>query len=274
MFIPFGFMAGTPAPSYDTDAQAFFTAVEGGGDTLTTTEKNAVNALVVDLKVGNEWSNAAWIYPFVGGTASSMKWNLKDPQDTAAAYRLLFGTAITYSSLGIKSVPNNNQSYADTNYNPVDESDTENIVSLYLNQNMGASGDTPGDWYDFGGFDGSREAAFIMGYNDKATMYTNVGSGFRTAGSGWTYVNDLFTATADGSNVVTYQGTTTVINRTRTFFASDIPMTICGSNRTTGITASSGRGYGFGYYSNNLTGFSISNLNSAVQTFVTALGRD
>ena len=273
IFTPFAFMAET-GPSYDADAQAFFTAVASGGDTLTTTEKDAVNQLVLDLKVGNEWSNAAWIYPFVGGTSTSCKWNLKDPRDLNAAYRINFGSAITYSSLGVLGVSNDTNSFIDTNYNQVSNSDTQNIVSLYLNQGMGAGGATPNNWYDFGGFDGSREQAFIVGYNNKTTMYTNVGSGFRTISSGWTYVNDLFTATADGSNVVTYQGSTTVINRTRTFFASNINMTIGGSNRLSGITAASGRGYGFGYYSNNLTGFSISNLDSAVSTFTTSLSRN
>jgi len=261
-------------PSYDTDAQAFFTAVEGGGDTLTTTEKDAVNQLVVDLKVGNEWDQANWIYPFVGGTATSCKWNLKDPQDTDASHRITFGSAITYSSLGVKGVSNNSNSLIDTNYNQVTEGDTQNFVSLYLNQNMGAGGDTPLNWYDFGGFDGSREQGFIMGYGDKTTMFTNVGSGFRTQSTGWTYVNDLFTATVDGSNVVTYQGSTTVINRTRTFFASNINMTIGGSNRTSNVTATSGRGYGFGYYSNDLSGLSVSNLDSAVSTFTTSLSRN
>jgi len=42
---------------FDPDAQAFFTAVTGGGDTLTTTEENAINQLVLDLKSANIWTS-------------------------------------------------------------------------------------------------------------------------------------------------------------------------------------------------------------------------
>ena len=78
MFIPFGFMKSpVVAPVYDTDAQAFFTAVAGGGDTLTTTEKDATNQFVLDLKSAGIWTAMDLIYPFVGGTSTSTKWNLK-----------------------------------------------------------------------------------------------------------------------------------------------------------------------------------------------------
>ena len=82
----------------DEDAVAFFHA-SGLSDT---TQCNAVNQLVVDLKDAGLWTKLKAIYPFVGGTASTHKWNLKDPQDTNAAYRLTFSGGITHSSNGIK----------------------------------------------------------------------------------------------------------------------------------------------------------------------------
>jgi len=276
MFIPFGFMKSpVVAPAYDTDAQAFFTAVEGGGDTLTTTEKDAVNQLVLDLKVGNEWNQSQWIYPFVGGTASSMKWNLKNPVDTDAGYRLTFGTAMSFNSNGIIGIGSNLQTFANTHYNQSTNGDANGLVSLYLNQNMGAGGATPTNWYDFGGFDGSKEMAFIMGYNNKTTMYSQWGTGgFLVAGSGWTYVNDLFTSMDDGTTLTMYQGTTSVSSTTKGFSPINIDLTIAGSNRTTGAQETSGRGYGFAYYSNDVAGLSISNLDSSVATFTTALSRN
>ncbi len=90
--------------AYDTDAQAFFTAVEGGGDTLTTTEKDATNQFVLDLKSAGVWTAMDLIYPFVGGTSTSTKWNLKDPQDTDAAFRITWqnpGNG-TFSADGVK----------------------------------------------------------------------------------------------------------------------------------------------------------------------------
>jgi hypothetical protein len=52
------------------------------------------------------------LYPFVGGTASQHKFNLKDPRDLDAAYRLVFSGGLTHSSTGIKG--NGTNGYFDT----------------------------------------------------------------------------------------------------------------------------------------------------------------
>lgn len=95
-------------PSYDADAQAFFTAA-GITDT---TQKSAVNQLVLDLKSYSIWTKMKALYPMVGGTATTHKYNLKDPQDTDAAYRLVFNGGWTHSSTGAD--PNGTNAYADT----------------------------------------------------------------------------------------------------------------------------------------------------------------
>jgi len=95
-------------PSYDPDAQAFFTASGLTG----TTNLNAINQLVLDLKSYGIWTKMKAIYPFIGGTASLHKWNLKDPQDTNAAFRLVFAGGWTHSSTGAK--PNGTNGFADT----------------------------------------------------------------------------------------------------------------------------------------------------------------
>jgi hypothetical protein len=41
------------------------------------------------------------IYPLVGGTQSTTKWNLKDPRDLDAAYRLSFYGNPVYAGTGI-----------------------------------------------------------------------------------------------------------------------------------------------------------------------------
>ena len=52
------------------------------------------------------------LYPFVGGTATSHKFNLKDPRDLDAAYRLVFNGGWVHSSTGAK--PNGTTGYART----------------------------------------------------------------------------------------------------------------------------------------------------------------
>ena len=94
----------------DPDAQAFITAAS----ITNTTQQSAINQLVVDLKGYSIWSKFSAIYPFVGGTASAHKFNLKDPRDLDAAYRLVFSGGWTHSSNG--STPNGTNGYANTKF--------------------------------------------------------------------------------------------------------------------------------------------------------------
>ena len=96
----------------DAQAQAFITAA-GITDT---TQQNAIKTLVTDLKTAGVWSKMKAIYPMVGGTATSHKWNLKNPIDTNGAYRLLFHGGWTHSSTG--ALPNGSTAYASTFLNP------------------------------------------------------------------------------------------------------------------------------------------------------------
>lgn len=98
---------GVPIVS-DANAQAFLDAAV----ITDQTQANAVNTLVTDLKSYGLWTKMKAIYPFVGGTATTHKWNLKDPRDLDAAYRLAFSGAWTHSSTG--ALPNGANAYADS----------------------------------------------------------------------------------------------------------------------------------------------------------------
>ena len=102
---------GVPIVS-DSDAQSFLNAAV----ITDTTQANAINTLVVGLKNASLWTKMKAIYPFVGGTATTHKWNLKDPRDLDAAYRLAFSGAWTHSSTG--ALPNGTNAFADTFLTP------------------------------------------------------------------------------------------------------------------------------------------------------------
>ena len=93
----------------DSDASAFITAA-GLTDA---TQKDAINTLVKDMKASGLWSKMKAVYPMVGGTATSMKFNLKDPRDLDAAFRLTWSGGWTYSATG--ATPNGTNAYIDTN---------------------------------------------------------------------------------------------------------------------------------------------------------------
>jgi hypothetical protein len=94
--------------SVDPDAQAFLTAT--GITDLTIT--NAINTLVVSLKANGIWAKMKAIYPFVGGTATTHKFNLKNPLDTNAAFRLVFNGGWIHSANG--ALPNGTNAFADS----------------------------------------------------------------------------------------------------------------------------------------------------------------
>lgn len=93
--------------AYDADAQAFITATGISG-----TNANAINQLVLDLKAANIWTKMKAIYPMVGGTATTHKFNLKDSRDLNAAFRLSFVGGWTHSANG--ATPNGTNGYADS----------------------------------------------------------------------------------------------------------------------------------------------------------------
>lgn len=107
-----GFVKGSSiiisTPGVDPDAQAFITAA----GITNATEQGALNVLVKGLKTDLIWTKMLAVYPFVGGTATTCKYNLKNPADTNAAFRLFFGGGWTFSNNGIQ--PNGTNTYADT----------------------------------------------------------------------------------------------------------------------------------------------------------------
>lgn len=129
-----GFAKGG-GPSFDSDAAAFFTAA-GITDA---TQRSATNQLVIDLKAANIWSKCVAIYPFVGGSAAAHKWNLKDPRDLDAAFRIVFGGTVTHNANG--ATPNGTTGFGDTKISPATHLTANNVhLSFYSRTNSGAAG--------------------------------------------------------------------------------------------------------------------------------------
>ena len=118
----------------DADAQAFIDAAA----ITDVTQKLAINNLVTDLKGYGIWTKMKAIYPFVGGTATTHKWNLKDPRDLDAAFRLVFTGGSTHSSTGW--LPNGTNGYADTFYTPSTSGQLNSAhLSYYSRSTTGAT---------------------------------------------------------------------------------------------------------------------------------------
>ena len=92
----------------DSDAFNFLTAA----GITNTTQRNAINKLVIDLKYYNLWTKQKALYPVVGGVAASHAVNLKTP----GTYNLSFTAGWVHSSTGM--TPNGSSDYANTFLTP------------------------------------------------------------------------------------------------------------------------------------------------------------
>jgi len=146
----------------DPDAQAFLTAAA----TTDTTITNAINTLCIDLKSNSLWTKFKAIYPIVGGTATTHKYNLVNPQDTDAAFRLVFNGGWTHSSTG--AAPNGINATGDTKYNPVTDglNVNSNHHAIYLRTN-----NTPNAFVDIGQSNPNWLSAVY--WNNSATFIYN-----------------------------------------------------------------------------------------------------
>jgi len=97
--------------SFDADAVAFFNRVTTAGGTLSTTEKQAVNQLVLDLKANSLWTPMKAIYPMVGASAAACAQNLKSSSFTGT-----FSSGWTFASTGV--TPNGTSAYMNTGLAP------------------------------------------------------------------------------------------------------------------------------------------------------------
>lgn len=114
----------------DADAVAFLAAAAITDATIT----SAICTLVTTMKADGTWAKCSAIYPMVGGTATTHKFNLKNPLDTNAAFRLLFSGGWTHSANG--ALPNGTNTFANTFFNPsANASQNSHHISYYSRTN-------------------------------------------------------------------------------------------------------------------------------------------
>jgi len=115
---------------FDADAQAYFDRVTTAGGTLTTTEKTAVNQLVIDLKANSLWTPMKAIYPMVGSSAAACAQNLKSSSFTGT-----FTSGWTFASNGVTG--NGTNAYMNTNFAPASNLTlSSGHHSVYLRTNL------------------------------------------------------------------------------------------------------------------------------------------
>jgi hypothetical protein len=259
---------GVPIVS-DANAQAFLDAAV----ITDQTQANAVNTLVTDLKTYGLWTKMKAIYPFVGGTASTHKWNLKDPRDLDAAYRLAFSGAWTHSSTG--ALPNGANAYANTFFNQQGNwtSTSNGAMGLYLRTN------SVGAYCDMG-------AGTISSGLNSSTIYSRFTGDVVFSGLNCSAVTPSSANTnSQGFHAVSrtnstsysrYKRGTSTINLTNTdSIGTNINRNIYLGAGNDAITAASysNREIAYSFLGDGLTQSEIDLYYTAVQNFQTSLSR-
>ena len=253
----------TPTSSVDSDAQAFITAAS----ITDPTQQAAINTLVVDLKGYNIWSKMKALYPFVGSTASQHKWNLKNPLDTDAAFRLVFSGGWTHSANG--ALPNGTNGYADTKVNAFNNLSLNSThFSVYSRTN------SSGDKRDIGAHATTEGSALIL--NLGGLTYYKVNS---TIGNYLTVANSNtqgnFMSNRTASNVITgwKNGVKVVTGSNASTSLLNAPIYIGAIWENSNAGYFTDRQYSFASIGNGLTDTEAANFYTAVQTFQTSLAR-
>jgi hypothetical protein len=262
MFTPFA----NRGIQIDPNARLFLDAA-GITDTMTTL---AINNLVIDLKDAGLWSLMNAIYPMVGGTATTNKFNLVNPQDTNAAFRLSFNGGWTHNSSGAK--PDGiSGTYADTFLNAsTNLTSTNGSFSYYSFTSDGNSEDV-----EIGvntGVATTDECLIAMRWTDgnQYGFYSQLGAsgGVHGSSNGFAIINRAANVEMwrNGTRVINVVGSTASMPN-RSFY-------LAAQNNGTTSNRNSSRGCSFSHIGQSLPTGGPAIFTTIVNNFQTALQRN
>jgi SPP1 family predicted phage head-tail adaptor len=257
----------TVGSSVDADAAAFFARVTTAGGTLTTTEQNAVNTLVVQMKADGIWNKMKAIYPMVGASAAACAQNLKSSSFTGT-----FTSGWTFAATGVQG--NGTSAFFNTLFNPNAQS-TQNSshVSVYLRTNSGGS--SQGIFTCASDY-GSISNNFGIGkYNGGVSMRGYIGSALSNGAAVSSNNLGLWTVSTNGSSTqILYEDGVSVSNLAYNQSLPNFNVYLgAGNYGTGGAQLYSAFNFAFSSIGDGLSATDITNFYTAVQAFQTSLNR-
>jgi hypothetical protein len=252
----------------DADAQAFLTAA-GITDPIIS---SSINTLVVQLKADNIWTKMKALYPFVGGTAATHKFNLKDPRDLDAAFRLVFNGGWDHSANG--ATPNGVNGYADTNLLPNVIGQNSSHASIYSRTNNTSlinrvelgSAITAGNDYNL-----------VIRWDATLGNLSRINSAYFVGSTGYiaTKTSGLFSISRTSNTLVKkYEdGIIKETNNVASLAPNSYPIYIGSRNNSGTASFFDFKQYAFASIGDGLTDTESANLYTAVQAFQTSLNR-
>jgi len=243
--------------SFDADAVAFFTRVTTAGGSLSLTEKQAVNQLVLDLKANSLWTPMKAIYPMVGASAAACAQNLKSSSFTGS-----FSSGWTFASTGV--TPNGTSAFMNTTLQMQQLSNTTNHLSAYMrgsvNNDRSFIGVSSGDYTILG------TAGSNVYYNAYNSAFGTTSSITRTGFLFGTYISGNEKLFRNGTQQVSTTRSTAASTSTQPFYLG------CYNNNGSPLQFIF-QEIAFSSLGDGLDNTQASNFYTAVQAFQTTLSR-
>jgi hypothetical protein len=254
--------------TYDLDAQNFITTAV----ITNSTEKSAINTLVIGLKSDSLWTSMLAIYPFVGGTATSCKYNLKN----TATFELLFvGTWLpaSFTSFGIQ--PNGTDTYANTNFTPSTSWLTlgNSSISAYSRTNNSNAGTL---WGTRSAANGNTSLYPILRNAAITNVLHNSNSTQAPSPLPTTSAINLMTSRIDTANlIIALNGVASSYVKAEVILSA-FPIFLSAKNSSNAVEALSysNRQLAFAHIGTGLTTGQCTQLYTRIQAFQTTLGRN
>jgi len=263
-----GWRSSAVAPAGpDADAQAFIAAAS----ITDSTQQTAINTLVTQLKTYGVWSKLKAVYPFVGGTASQHRFNLKDPRALDAAFYLTFSGGITHSNTGVQFGGGNG--YANTKLTP-----STSLALGSAHMSFYSRTNTTVNCIDFGAEKTSNSSFYGIIKNSSNNAYIRINrSGSPEATTPMSNSNVFFIA----NRASAFSGETLYVNSTKPTLTNagnangivTIPLFIGCLNDNGNPAYYTNRECAFSSIGDGLTDTEAANFYTAVQAYQTTLGR-
>jgi hypothetical protein len=243
-----------PASGGGGDEVAAFLSATGISDE---TIEAALEALVASMKADSIWTKFSAVYPFVGGTADTHKYNLKN----TATFQVTWNGTVTHNANGITS--NGSTGYGNTGFNhSTHGADDDEHLSLYSRSNFSNSAS------DMGGGDSyliPRNTTFRA-----RSQSTLVGTTAVADSLGYFSVN----RTDSAGFRLRHNATNTDITQDSDSSRLNQSLFLCCRNSSGTPTDISGRNLAWAAIGLGLTEAEDGDLRTHIQTFQTALSRN
>jgi hypothetical protein len=257
-----------PVSSYTARTTAFATATGITDVTIL----GALNTFDLGLISNGLDTKMKALYPFVGGTSNTHKFNFMNPADTNAAFRLQFNGGLTFNSTGVLGGGVNgyaNTYFTGSNWNSINDSS----FGFYTRTTQGALAQC-----DIGAFSITYSNNFLATYYSDSNFYSALNSPNNTGNLAYanTESKGFYIANRTSSSVLNgwKNGVKIGTNTVSPVNLLNVPLYLFAYSNQGSPQLHSTKECQFAFIGDGLTDTQATNLSTLVHNMQTTLGRN